>query len=64
MDETDSELLKLIYTKVGTVMEDASVIALELGGPNGGLNQDARVRLASAVASIAALLAAVNAINQ
>jgi len=33
MDEDSAELVRQLYTRIGMVMEDASVIALELGAP-------------------------------
>lgn len=32
MDEDQAELLKLIFTRFAMMIEDASVVALELGG--------------------------------
>lgn len=34
MDENQAELLRLIYTRIGMIMEDTSVVALELGAPS------------------------------
>jgi succinylglutamate desuccinylase len=33
MDEDSAELIRQLYTRAGMTMEDASVIALELGAP-------------------------------
>ena len=33
MDQNDAELVRLLCTRIGMIMEDASVIALSLGGP-------------------------------
>lgn len=46
MDDT-SELLALLYTRIGMLMEDTSVIALELAAndvPNQGMHSDRMLR--------------------
>ena len=57
MDENEVELIRLLYTRVGMIMEDASVIALALGGPE-RFDDDAVEALEQASAKISSLLAA------
>lgn len=64
MDESDAELLRLIYTRIGMIMEDASVIALELGGPQSTFDQETRDSLAQSVGTIAAMLAAADTLSK
>jgi len=64
MDDSDAELLRLIYTKVGMIMEDASVIALELGGHTSPLSKEARDKVTSASRSIAVLLEAAHTVHE
>ena len=59
MDDDNAELISLICTRIGTIMEDASVIALTLGalGPEERQARFAELKLASA--AISGLVAAV-----
>ncbi len=63
MDDDDTELFSLLCTRIGMIMEDASVIALTIGA----LERDARraqvAELKQASASIAHLLAAVETLT-
>ncbi|MEP3050837.1 MAG: hypothetical protein ABJP48_13830 [Erythrobacter sp.] len=63
MDEDRAELVRQLYTRIGMEMEDASVIALELGAPQSTFDPgqiqkleevaDLMVHLAKAARSIA-----------
>ena len=64
MNDNEAELLKLIYTRIGMIMEDASIIALELGGPKSKLEADKRVELSEAVEVIIALWGAADALRE
>ena len=59
MDDENDELINLLCTRIGSIMEDASVIALTMGKlePEVRLTWIAELKRASA--SIAALVAAV-----
>ena len=64
MDDNTRELTALLYTRIGMMMEDASVIALELGGP-GNEHKPTKVQeLRRSVHAIVALLAAAQAVQQ
>ena len=62
MDE--NELLKAIYTRIGMLMEDSSIIALTLGGPKSAMEEQGRGELDSAVHAIAALHEAAQALQR
>lgn len=64
MDASKAELLKLIYTKIGVIMEDASVIALELGGQRGPLDQANAAKLQNSVHELSALASAARALSE
>lgn len=64
MDENEVELLRLIYTRIGMTMEDASVIALELGGPRSEFDPVKTGALRRSVDIIAALIAAAQALSE
>lgn len=55
MDESKAELLQLIYTRIGMIMEDASLIALELGAPGSQFAPDRIAVLERSMKAIAAL---------
>lgn len=56
MDEGTAELVRLLYTRIGIIMEGASVVALELGGPGSDFRVQAVADLAKASKSITCLL--------
>ena len=58
-DDTD-ELINLLCTRIGAIMEDASVIALTLGALNTGERRTAIAELNQASREISNMLAAVN----
>lgn len=62
MDENQTELLRLIYTRIGMVMENASVVALDLGGPSRGFDDELASELRRSVDAVAALMAAAQAL--
>ena len=61
MDKNETELVRLLYTRIGMVMEDNSVIALELGGQIDGLDPTKIGELERAVRQISALCDAARA---
>lgn len=63
MDDDKAELIKQLYTCAGTVMEDASIIALELGGPRSAFAQEETDRLERAAQSITHLLQAARSLQ-
>jgi hypothetical protein len=62
MDDDNAELINLLSTRIGTIMEDTSVIALTLGSQGSGERLARIQQLTRASASIAALAAAVEAL--
>jgi len=62
MDDDHGELLSLLCTRIGTIMEDASVIALTLGSQEPEVRQVQFEEVKRASASIAALAAAAEAL--
>ncbi|MEO0419075.1 MAG: hypothetical protein AAF249_09435 [Pseudomonadota bacterium] len=62
MDENETELLRLLYTRIGMTMEDASDIALKLGGPVSAFEPDEVQKLELAVERISALTQAAHRI--
>ncbi len=62
MDANQAELLRLIYTRIGMELEDAGIIALELGAPSSVFEQEMVVELGSAVEAISALTNAAKAL--
>ena len=64
MENGEAELLRLIYTRIGTELEDAAVIALKFGGPKSEFDPDARERLVRSVAKITALTSAADALQE
>lgn len=53
MDQDEAMLLALLYTRIGILMEDASIIALTLGGTRGDRSRDELGQLEKAIAQIA-----------
>jgi len=64
MDDDTAELIALLYTRIGMIMEDASVIALTLGGPRSGFSEEALAELERAFASMSSLLAAASSLRR
>jgi len=64
MDDDTAELIALLYTRIGMIMEDASVTALTLGGPRSGFSEEVLVELERAVGTILSLLAAAQALSE
>jgi len=64
MDESETELLKLLYTRIGMEMEDASIIAIELGAPSSTFDRDKASKLSRTVEKITALADAVQSIAE
>lgn len=64
MDENETELLRLLYTRIGMAMEDASIIAIELGGPNSRFRQKKVVELRRSIAAISKLIDAAQSISE
>lgn len=62
MDPDDLELIARLCTKVGTVMENASVIAITTSGPQSDHVRSKLAELANAANTIAALVAAASAV--
>lgn len=64
MDQDTANLIACLHTRIGMIMEDASVVALELGGAR-DYDQRARIEeLSKSVSQMAALLAAAHALNE
>lgn len=63
MDENEEELLRLLYTRIGMIMENASITALDLGGPRSRFEEPKRQKLGKAVFAINALFKAANAVQ-
>jgi len=64
MDEGHTASLGSIYTRIGIIMEDTSIIALKLGG-SGDKHDPARVReLECAVHEIKALMTSAQLISE
>lgn len=64
MDENEAELLRLIYTRIGIILEDASVTALDLGGPESRFDEEADDRLTATVSSTSNLMDAATTIRE
>lgn len=64
MDDHEAELIKLIYTRIGMVMEDASIIALKLGGPASLLDREQADQIRRAAKTITSLADAADALHQ
>ena len=63
MDEDTSELIEQLCTKIGMIMEDASVVALTVGGLTVKERDDAIAALEAAAERIGALVSAVTALT-
>lgn len=63
MDQDTANLVACLYTQIGMIMEDASVIALELGGSQDYDQNPQLEKLSKSVIQIATLLATVRALN-
>ncbi len=64
MDDIDRELISLLCTKVGMLMEDHSALALTIGGSLGDERKAAINELANVSTKIATLAAAAQSIAQ
>lgn len=64
MDENETEFVRLLYTRIGMVMEDASIIAIELGGPGSTFDSDKIAELEKSVSAISALMDAAKSIEK
>lgn len=64
MDESETELLRLIYTRIGMIMEDASINALELGGPRSTFNAGKIATLERSIRKLSALYQAAKAMRE
>jgi len=62
MDDDTTELIKCLCTQVGMIMEDASVVALTVGGKDPGNSQAAIEELDRAARQITALISAARAL--
>lgn len=62
LDDHEAELIKMIYTRIGMVMEDASIIALNLGGPASPLDSEQAQKIRRAAKAITALVDAADAL--
>lgn len=56
MDENEAELLRQIFTRIAMKMEDASIIALDLGAPSSQFDPDKVEALQKSVAAISKLM--------
>ena len=63
MDENKTELLRLLYTRIGMIMEDASIIALTLGGARSTFEENSVADVAKAAQAISSLQAAAQALQ-
>ena len=64
MDDIDQELISLLCTKIGMLMEDHSTLALTVGGQVDGEQNAAIDELSAASTKIAALAAAAQSIAE
>jgi hypothetical protein len=62
MDASQEELLRLLYTRIGMELEDASIIAIDLGSPRSTFDPSSQLKLRKSVDAISALTAAVEAL--
>lgn len=62
MDEDDEELLVLLCTRIGVIMEDASFVALTIRGTHGAERNAVIAQIATATEILAALTGAVSAL--
>lgn len=64
MDENETELLKLLYTRIGMTMEDASILAIDLGSPSSQFDPVKIVELKKSIATISKLMDAAQSIAE
>lgn len=64
MDEEQAELVRLIYTCIGMIMEDASVIALGLGSPGTAFDPEKAEELRKSVDAVSTLVATARTLGQ
>lgn len=64
MDDDTAELIRQLYTRVGMAMEDASVIALTLGGPRSTFDVEEVVKLDAKIEQAWHLLRAAQSLDQ
>lgn len=63
MDDDNAELITALCTRVGAIMEDASVVALSISKLNGAGRTDALVELTKAAERIKNLIDAARALD-
>jgi hypothetical protein len=56
MEENETELVRLLYTRIGMVIEDATIMAIELGAPGSIFDPDRIAELGKSVSAISALM--------
>ncbi len=64
MDENETELVRQLFTRIAMNMEDASVIAINLGGPSSRLDPAQIEELSKSVAAISKLMEAAQSISE
>lgn len=64
MDESEAELLKLLYTRIGMIMEDASVLAINLGAPGSAFDAEQVAELQQVSDAIASLAQAAQVLGK
>lgn len=64
MDENETALVRLLYTRIGIIMEESSVTALELGGPRSKLDPANLRRLKASTHKLVALAYAAKALRE
>ncbi len=64
MDDNQAELMRLLYTRIGMIMEDASVVALSLGSPKSTFDAAKVEELSNAIRAISALMDAIHALGE
>jgi hypothetical protein len=63
MDDEKAELIRMLYSRVGMAMEDASIIALELGGPRSAFDKQKIAKVEASAATITRLLQAARSLQ-
>ena len=63
MDDEKVELIRVLYTHVGMAMEDASIMALELGGPRSAFDGQKIAKVEESAATITRLLQAARSLQ-
>ena len=56
--------MRLLYTRIGMIMEDASVVALSLGSPKSTFDAAKVEELSNAIRAISALMDAIHALGE